>query len=573
MKPLDPRLVRYATRARAPLAAVVALGVGQAVLVIAQAYALADVIVEPVRHGVTLHTVAVPLVALAGIGLARGCLTWLTDVLAQKAGLRVTEQLRSRLLQHCLDLGPAWLSGARRGELTALLTRGVSALEPYVARYLPTLALAAIVPPLSIAVIAYQDGWSAVIIVLTLPLIPVFGALVGWATQRRSERQWRSMATLAGHFADVTAGLPTLVAYRRARSQSERIREVTRRHAEASMATLRLAFASSAVLELVATISVALIAVSVGLRLIDSAIDFRAALVVLLLAPEAYWPLRRVGAEFHASAEGLAAMSQVAAVLETPLPSRGTRTDVPDLRTAVIEVRDLVVRYPDRATAALGPLTLTLRPRTLHALTGPSGCGKSTVLAAMLGFAPIESGAITVGGVDLAEVDPDRLRSQLAWLPQHPAIPAGTLGDSLRLMRPDATEEQLHGALEQVGLGQVIARLPDGLDTVLAGPSADAEDGESAAGLSAGERARLALARVLVSERPVVLLDEPSARLDAATEQAIVEVMHRLRRNATVLMVTHRAGTAAAADVCIELEPAGAAETPASGRCPVGSAA
>jgi thiol reductant ABC exporter CydD subunit len=573
MKPLDPRLVRYATRARAPLAAVVALGVGQAALVIAQAYALADVIVEPVRHGVTLHAVAVPLLVLAAIGLARGCATWLTDVLAQRAGVRVTEQLRGRLLQHCLDLGPAWLSGVKRGELTALLTRGVSALEPYVARYLPTLALAAVVPPLSIAVIACQDRWSALIIALTLPLIPVFGALVGWATQRRSERQWRTMATLAGHFADVTAGLPTLVAYRRARSQSERIREVTRKHAEASMATLRLAFASSAVLELVATISVALIAVSVGLRLIDSAIDFRAALVVLLLAPEAYWPLRRVGAEFHASTEGLAAMSQIAAVLETAVPARGTRTDVPDLRNAVIEVRDLVVRYPERSTPALGPVSLTLRPHTLHALTGPSGCGKSTVLAALLGFAPIESGAITVDGVDLAEFDPDRLREQLAWLPQHPAIPAGTLADSLRLMRPDATEQQLRGALEEVGLGQVIARLPDGLDTVLAGPSADAEASESVAGLSAGERARLALARVLVAERPVVLLDEPSARLDAATERGIVEVVQRLRRNVTVLMVTHRAGAAAAAGVHIELAPPAAAPSPAPLRCPVGSVA
>lgn len=571
MKPLDPRLVRYATRARAPLAAVVALGAGQAVLVIAQAYALADVIVEPVRHGVTAHAIAGPLLALAGIGLARGCLTWLTDVLAQRAGLLVTEQLRGRVLRHCLDLGPCWLAGVRRGELTALLTRGISALEPYVARYLPTLALAAIVPPLSIAVIAYQDRWSAVIIALTLPLIPVFGALVGWATQRRSERQWRSMAALAGHFADVTAGLPTLVAYRRARSQSERIREVTRKHAEASMATLRLAFASSAVLELVATISVALIAVSVGLRLIDSAIDFRAALVVLLLAPEAYWPLRRVGAEFHASAEGLAAMSQVAAVLETPLPARGTRTDIPDLRDAVIEVRDLVVRYPERTRAALGPLTLTLRPRALHALTGPSGCGKSTVLAALLGFAPIESGTITVGGVDVAEFDPDLLRAQLAWLPQHPAIPTGTLADSLRLMRPDATDAQLRDALDEVGLGRVIARLPDGLDTVLAGPSAAADD--AGAGLSAGERARLALARVLVSQRPVVLLDEPSARLDAATEQRIVEVVQRLSRNATVLMVTHRAGAADAAGVHVELEPPADAEPRDVLRHPVGSAA
>ena len=247
--------------------------------------------------------------------------------------------------------------------------REAAALEPYVGRYLPALALAAIVPPVALAAIALQDPWSAGIILATLPLIPIFGALVGWATERRAQQQWRSMAALAGHFADVTAGLPTLVAHRRAGAQSQRIAQLTRDHARASLSTLRLAFASSAVLELVATISVALVAVSVGLRLLESALDFRTAMVVLLLAPEAYWPLRRVGAQFHAATEGVAAFEQVARILETPLPPRGARVDVPDLRNCVIELRDVVVHYPNRRLPALGALSAELRPRRLHAVT------------------------------------------------------------------------------------------------------------------------------------------------------------------------------------------------------------
>ena len=544
MKPLDPRLLRHARRARPALAAVVAIGVAQAGLLIAQLLALAEIIVAPIERGLSVAALTGPITALAATVLVRGALSWLSEVMAQRAALTVTSELRSTTLRHCLALGPGWLSGARRGELTALLTRGVSALDPYVGRYLPTLVLAGVTPPLAIGVIALADPWSAGIIVLTLPLVPVFGALVGWATERRSQRQWRSMAALAGHFADATAGLPTLLAYRRAHAQSRQIADVTRRHAKASMSTLRLAFASSAVLEFVATISVALVAVSVGLRLIDAEIGFHAALIVLLLAPEAYWPLRRVGAEFHAAAEGLAAVSQLMAVLDTPLPARGTRTDVPDLRRAVIEVRDLVVSYPGRSQPAVGPANLTLTPGKVHALTGPSGCGKSTIIAALLGFAPITSGEILLDGRPLAEFDPDAVRAQIGWLPQSPALLSGTLADSVRLLRPDATEPELRAALAEVGLAEVVAGLPHGLDTMLDG---------SMTPLSAGERSRLALARILVADRPLVLLDEPSARLDQASEDVILATVRRLARRSTVLMVSHRARSVAAADRRIEL--------------------
>jgi ATP-binding cassette subfamily C protein CydCD len=544
MKPLDPRLLRYASSARGPVAAVALLGALQAGLIIAQAFVITAVIVRPVRDGLHLRGLSHALVALVLVVGARGAACWLSDVLARRAAIAVTEQLRTRVLSHALALGPGWLSGVRRGELTALLTRGITALEPYVGRYLPTLVLAGVVPPLAIVVIATEDPLSAIIIIATLPLVPLFAALVGWATERTMMRQWRSMTVLAGHFADVVAGLPTLVAHRRARAQSATIAEVTRRHRTASMATLRLAFASSAVLEMVATTSVALIAVSIGLRVINSSLGFGTGLVVLLLAPEAYWPLRRVGAEFHAAAEGLAAMEQVATILQTEMPARGTRRDVPDLRTATVAVTGLVVTYPDRTFPALGPLTATWRSGGLPAIAGDSGCGKSTLFAALLGFAPITRGTISLDGLPLAEFDPEAVRAQIAWIPQQPYLMAGTVADTVRLLRPTATDDEVASALAEVGLIDTVAHLPNGVDTVLGGDDV---------GLSAGERSRLALARALIADRGLVLLDEPTARLDGLSEALILAAVQRLRKRCTVLMVAHREPMVAAADTVTRL--------------------
>ncbi|WP_162242384.1 thiol reductant ABC exporter subunit CydD [Nocardioides sp. Leaf307] len=419
------------------------------------------------------------------------------------------------------------------GGVALLATRGVAACEPYLTRYLPALVLALVLPPLAVAAIATQDLLSAGIVLVTLPLVPVFAALVGLATRDRAERQWRELGSLAGHFVDVVKGLPTLVVFGRAEAQSTRIRVATERYRRASAATLRLAFASSAVLELVATLSVALVAVSVGLRVADGGLDLRTALVVLLLAPEAYWPLRRVGAEFHAAAEGVATFEQVAAVLDAPVADHPRAHEATRVGSGPLRVRGLTLLHPGRTIPVLDHLDADLPERGLTVVVGPSGCGKSTLLAVLAGLLPA-----TAGHVDRVAADPAWQR-RVAWLPQRPGFVAGTVGDNLRLGQPGAGDVELWAALRRVALEERVRDLPAGLDTDLA------EDGAS---LSAGERARLALARVVVADRPWVLLDEPTAHLDDLTEQVVADTLVDLARSRAVVVVTHRPALVGLAD-------------------------
>ena len=372
--------------------------------------------------------------------------------------------------------------------------------------------------------------------------MPVFAVLVGIGTRDRARRRWRRLSALAGHFLDVVRGLPTLVVHRRAAAQSATIRRVTGSYRRATLDTLRLAFASSAVLELVATLSVALVAVCVGLRLAAGTLDFRTAMIVLLLAPEAFWPLRRLGVEFHAAAEGTAAFESVSTLLDTPpapdrpvLPATGPRR---------VTVRGLTVSWPDRAVPALERVDADFPAPGLTAVTGPSGCGKSTLMATLLGElsrgnGAVRGGSVRVGNDDLLSADPASWQRQVAWLPQRPWLVAGSVADNVRVGRPDAADADVWSALEQVGIGELVAASPDGIDTVL---------GEDGFGWSAGERARLVLARVLLADRPFVLLDEPTAHLDAETEAVLLETLRRLARRATVIVVAHREAVVAAAD-------------------------
>ena len=419
-----------------------------------------------------------------------------------------------------------------------LLTRGVAAVEPYLTRYLPALVVAVVLPPATLLAMAWVDWPAALTAAVTLPLIPVFAVLVGLATRDRADRQWRLLSSLSGHFVDLVRGLPTLVAYNRAALQGDRIRVVTARYRDATLATLKVAFASSAVLELVATLSVALVAVLVGLRLATGGLDLETALVVLLLAPEAYWPLRRVGAEFHAAAEGTATFEAADALLrEAPVavPRDGD----------AMAVEDLVVRYPDRDVPALDGVSATFPSRGLTAVTGPSGCGKSTLLAVLLGRLSPTAGTVTTPAAD-----------RIAWVPQRPWLMPASVRDNVRLGRPDATDAEVWAALEQVRLAHHVATLPGGLDTVLA------EDGAS---FSAGERARLALARVVVSDRPWVLLDEPTAHLDEETEQVVAETLVRLAVDRAVVVVAHRPSLVALADHVVALPAPAPAPAPEHG--------
>lgn len=540
MRPLDPRLLRYARSTRGFLALAVVLGAVTAVLVILQARFLSDVIVRVTSQGASWTDVRDTVVLVASVFAGRALIAWLAEVAAVRASARAKQQLREAALEHVLALGPAGPGVADPGGTAALITRGVDALDSYYSRYLPQLVLAVIVPIAVLATVLGQDILSAVIIAVTLPLIPVFMALIGMYTKTQVDRQWRTLGVLSGHFLDLVAGLPTLKAFGRATSQVEAIRSVGDRYRSTTMGVLRVSFLSSLALELLATLSVALVAVSVGLRLAEDQMVYAVALFVLLLAPEAYLPLRLVGQHFHAAAEGLGAADRVFAILETPLPVGGAEVLPPGGVT--LEIDEAVVRYPGRPVPALSATTVIAGPGTVTAIVGGSGGGKSTLLAAILGFVPLTDGSIRAGvgseQVDVSHLDLRAWRRRIAWVPQRSLLPsrdvveAPTIAQavSLRDLPPD--EAELWAALDAAGIGAEIRALPEGSGTRIS------PDGT---GFSVGQLQRLALARALISDADVVLLDEPTAALDPLTEQAVVTSIARLAQEGrTVIVVAHR---------------------------------
>ncbi|MEU1801845.1 thiol reductant ABC exporter subunit CydD [Streptomyces sp. NPDC019937] len=543
MKPIDPRLLRYARATRFFLAASVALGLAGAGLVIAQAMLIAEIVVGAFQRGEGTGALTTPLIWLALIAGGRAAVSWLTELAAHRASAAVKSELRLRLLERAVRLGPGWLDSQRTGELTTLATRGIDALDDYFARYLPQLGLAVVVPAAVLARIVTADWVSAVVIVATLPLIPLFMVLIGWATQSRMDRQWRLLSRLSGHFLDVVAGLPTLKVFGRAKAQAAAIRSITADYRRATLKTLRLAFLSSFALELLSTLSVALVAVGIGMRLVHGELDLYTGLMVLVLAPEAYLPLRQVGAQYHAAAEGLAAADEAFAVLEREPAAAGT-LPAPDARRAALTVDGLTVRHPGRAAASLAPVSFEVRPGETVAITGPSGAGKTTLLNAVLGFAEPSGGRVLAGGRDLASLDPESWRRQIAWVPQRPYLFAGTIAENVRLARPDADDDAVRDALRQADALGFVSALPEGAGTRL---------GEMGAGLSAGQRQRIALARAFLADRPVLLLDEPTANLDGATEAAVVDAVRRLAEGRTVLLVVHRPALLPLADRVIAL--------------------
>ncbi|WP_155056085.1 thiol reductant ABC exporter subunit CydD [Streptomyces blattellae] len=537
MKPVDPRLLHYARATRLFLAASVALGTIGAALLVVQAAIIAEVVVGAFEDGRGLVSLRGALLLLIAVSAGRAAVAWLTETAAHRASAAVKSELRGRLLDHATALGPDFVTAQRTGELTTLATRGVDALDDYFGRYVPQLALSVVVPVVVLARIVTADWLSAAIIAATLPLIPLFMVLIGLATQRQTDRQWRTLSRLSHHFLDVVAGLPTLKVFGRARAQAAAIRRITDEYRRATLRTLRIAFVSSFALELLSTLSVALVAVSIGLRMVEGGLDLYTGLLVLVLAPEAYAPIRAVGVHYHASVEGLTAAGKIFDVLETPRPRRGD-AGVPDLATTPITLGGLTVTYPGRPTPAVEDLNLTIRPGETVALTGPSGAGKTSVLSVLLGFTAPASGTVTVGDRDLADIDPEQWHRQIAWVPQHPHLIAGTVADNVRLTMPEATDADVRRALRE-------AHAPDIPDDLVLG--------ENGTGLSAGQRQRVALARVFLTGHPLVLLDEPTAHLDAETESAIADAVRRLSATRTVILTSHRPALSALADRCVEL--------------------
>ncbi|MEV0458814.1 thiol reductant ABC exporter subunit CydD [Catellatospora methionotrophica] len=538
-RPFDPRLLRQVPSTRRDVVLLGVLGSAVAIAVVTAAAALARALAAAVELRLDPPAITVFLLALT----ARAALTSGLGVVAARMAATVKASLRADLLGAVGRRGPGWLAGQRAGELATLTGRGLDALDGYFTGYLPQLVLGVTVPVGVLATLIFADLASAVIVLVTLPLIPIFGILVGWQTRVATERQWRRLRLLGGHFLDMLSGLPTLKAFGRARAQVTAVREMADRHREATMRTLRIAFLSALVLELVGTISVALVAVPVGLRLLGGGMTLAAAFTVLLLTPEAYAPLRAAGTKFHASMEGLTALDQAFTLLAAAdgTISGGTRTA--PRGGGVIELRGVTVAY--ERTTALHGVDLAVRPGDRIALVGPSGGGKSTLLNLLLGFTAPTAGRVLVDGTDLAELDLDDWRRQLGWVPQRAHLFADTLAANIALGTPDASRERIAQAARAAALGPVVDALPQGLDTVL---------GERGHGLSSGERQRLALARAFLRDAPLLLLDEPTARLDAASERAVVSSTLSLVEGRTALLVAHRPALLTAATRTVRVD-------------------
>jgi thiol reductant ABC exporter CydD subunit len=545
MAAFDRRLLQRAREARIALAADAVLGILAALLVLAQAVLLADVAARSF-DGASLREVVRPLALLGAVVCARAVAAWGFEVVGRRAAGRILSRLRLSLVERRLHDQPASLGGGDSSELAALAVTGVDALETTFARYLPQVVLSILVPLAVLALVASIDLTSAGIMLLTLPLVPVFMWLIGRYTEHRARERWEALTILAHHFSDVVRGLPTLRAFNRAHAQAEQIELVGDRYRLATMGTLRVAFLSGTVLELAATIGVALVAVTVGVRLVDGGLGFRAGLTVLVLAPELYAPIRNVAAQFHASADGAAVAGRLLDLVEAPTVSAASRRyEAPELRATTIRLERVSFRYPGRAIPALEELELELTAGETVALVGPSGAGKSTVASLLLRLADPTAGRILAGDVDVSTLDTRAWRRQLAWLPQRPSLLRATVAENIRLADPTAAVERVRAAAALAGADGFVDALPDGYDTVV---------GDGGRPLSAGQTRRIALARAFLRDAPLVILDEPTAHLDPESADHVAAAIDGYRGRCTMLVISHRSELADRCDRVVRIE-------------------
>lgn len=518
------------------------MGVATALLILAQAWLLSRG-VSSVFAAHHLDGVAMWCGLLAAVFCGRACLAWLQESLAHRASASVKSQLRRDILQARLSRPTD--ATMPSGTLISLMTTGLDALDGYYSKYLPQLVLAVIVPAVLATAIGLNDLTSLVIVVVTIPLIPVFMALIGWRTEAAVAKRFKVATRLANHFADLVAGLPTLQVFGRARAQLEGLRRTEAANRSETMRTLRISFLSSFILELLATLSVALVAVTVGFRVAAGGMDLRTSLFILILAPEVFLPVRQVGVLFHDAADGMAAAEVSFGLIESGRPTAPkSDVEIASPREVPVVISGLTHTYEGTDRAAPDGLSLHIEPGSVVALVGHSGGGKTTALSCLLGFIDPDSGSILVGDRELIGADESvwqSWRRQLAYVPQVPAMMAGTVAENIRLGCSDAPEAMLRDALDRCGAAAIPLnkRIDD-----------DAE------GLSAGERRRVALARALVrveqAEAGLLVLDEPTAGLDADTEATVLEAVRA--SGASVLVVSHRRNIIAAADVVVDLE-------------------
>jgi thiol reductant ABC exporter CydD subunit len=545
MRALDPRLLRRTRSVRPLLAIDAGLGLATIVPVVAQATLLARIVARA-SGGASLSDLRVDLFLLVLAFAVRGLLGWGMEVAGRRAASSTLSELRLELAARRLERDPLATDGTEAGELAAAAVQGVDALEAYFARYLPQVVLACVLPLAIVAWVGSIDLESALIMLLTLPLVPVFMWLIGRYTEQRTRERWQALRLLSTHFLDVVRGLPTLRAFNRGEAQAESIADVSERYRKATMGTLRVSFLSGSVLELAATLGVALVAVTIGVRLVDGGLGLQAGLTVLVLAPELYLPFRRLGAEYHASADGLAVAERMFGLLDADGAIGGRGPVVPSSPArAAVRLEHVSFSYPSRPGIVLEGFDLELEPGETVALVGESGAGKSTVASLLLRLVEPTSGRVTAGGVDLAVCRDDAWRQLVAWVPQRPSLLRATVAANIRLGDPAASEERVRQAASLAGADAFIATLPLGYETVV---------GDGGRPLSPGERRRIALARAFLRDAPFVILDEPTADLDPVSVRCVTDAVELLRVKRTMLLIAHRRELISLADRVVMLE-------------------
>ncbi|WP_099332084.1 thiol reductant ABC exporter subunit CydD [Actinomyces minihominis] len=555
MKPFDPRLLKYAQSTRRFIIEIAVLGLVTAILVIAQAFMISNTISPVITTGADLQKVLPTLLVLGLIVIVRALVVYFRESRAHRAADQAIDQLRREVTQKAVSLGPRWR--ARHGTETAsLLTRGLDDLEPYFVKFLPQLLLTITVTPLALLTILILDFWSALIAFVVIPLIPIFMVLIGRLTQGFSQKKLIAMERLGAQLLDLLTGLPTLRALGREKGPRKHLIELGKQNTHTTMQTLQVAFLSGGVLEFMATLSVALVAVQVGMRMVTGQLSLSVGLVIIMLAPEVFEPLRQVGAQFHASTNGVAAAEECFQILEEDEPAHGTATPPAAGKTPII-INDLSVAA--RGAWAPHSLSGTIEPGKITALVGPSGSGKSTTVQVLLGFEDATRGAVLIqdsagNALPIDEVDRETWWQDIAWIPQHPTITPGTVLQNVLAHEDEApgTEvtpspsEAVLIAARATGFDAVVNSLPNGWNSVI---------GFGGIGLSVGQRQRLALTRTLVTRPSLLVLDEPTAHLDAVSESQVVAVLEELKTTgSTILVIAHRNAVVQAADTVLEVE-------------------
>ena len=551
MRPFDPRLLRYARSARGPIAVTALLGTLTALLVLAQALFISAAL-SPIVSGTASLTDVWPYIAgIAAVFACRALIVAAREAVSTRAAAAAVRELRGRVVDASVTLGPRWRA-TKGAETTTLLSTGLEDLRPYFVSFLPQLVLVCTVTPAALGVILLLDFWSALTALLVIPLIPIFMILIGRFTQAASEDKLASMKRLTAQLLDLMSGLPTLRGLGREKAPRTHLHALGAANTKATMATLRVAFLSGGVLEFLTTLSVALVAVEVGMRLVFGDISLFHGLAVIMLAPEVFEPLRQVGAQFHASANGVTASKAAFDIIEEAEAVASPGTDVcPDMARTDIVLDGLGVRA--RGAWAPAPTSGVIAPGIVTALCGPSGAGKSTIIACLLADMTPDAGRVLLrpsasssesGESVLSDIDPAAWRRQISWVPQSPTLVPGTILDNMG----DLPLDDLNDAAAATGFDDVLAAAPDGWNTVI---------GSGGIGLSVGQRQRLALTRALAAHSQVVILDEPTAHLDAVSEETVVRAIDAMRDSGrTVIVIAHRAAMMEAADAVIDVRSA-----------------